>query len=78
MHALAVITNDFVNDNPVDLCKQGKICAHAYIQAGFDVGAMLADKDIARSDDLTAILFYTQALSLTIKVGGQAVLGRQL
>ena len=56
----------------VDKCEKGVIGATADVVAGMDLGASLAEKDVAGSNKLTVLSLYTETLRLTVTT----VLGR--
>mgnify|MGYP005605567777 CR=1 FL=1 len=59
-------------DGTVNQSEQGVIAADADIDAGMDVGASLANQDVAGQNELTVSTLHAQALSLGITT----VLGR--
>ena len=59
-------------DGAVNQSKQGVIAADADVNAGMDVGASLANQDVAGQDELTVCTLHAQALGLGITT----VLGR--
>ena len=59
-------------DGTVNQSEQGVIAADTDIDTGMDVGASLANQDVARQNELTVSALHTQALSLGITT----VLGR--
>ena len=63
-------------DGTVNQSEQGVILADADIDTGMDVGASLADQDVAGQNELTVSALDTQALSLgiTAVLGGTAAL----
>jgi len=54
------------NHQAIRRSEQGIIFAPANVQTGFDVGATLADKDIARKNKLASIAFNAQALGIRV------------
>jgi hypothetical protein len=52
------------NHQAIRRSEQGIIFAPTNVQTGFDVGATLADKDIARKNKLASIAFNAQALGI--------------
>jgi hypothetical protein len=65
VHTLAAV--DYIKHyNPIGRSKQGVISASAYVKAGLDAGAMLADQDITRKHKLACVAFYAQALGIAI------------
>ena len=52
-------------------CKQGVVAADAHVGAGMDLGAALADQNVAGQDELTVAALHAQTLGL----GVTAVLG---
>jgi len=73
---LLFLSRDYVNTltavghikyhDPICGSKQGIIATSAYIKAGLDAGATLADQDIAGKYKLTGIAFHAQALGIAI------------
>ena len=63
-------------DGTVNQSKQGVILADTNIGAGMDVGASLANQNVAGQNELTVCTLCTQALSLrvTAVLGGTAAL----
>ena len=69
---LAVLAQTLEADNAVRLGEQGVVAADTDVDAGMDVGAALANKNVARENELTVGALGTKALGL----GVAAVLGR--
>ena len=63
-------------DGTVNQSEQGVIAADADIDAGMDVGASLANQDVAGQNELTISTLHAQALSIRITtvLGGTAAL----
>jgi hypothetical protein len=61
--ALAFFVQTFEFDNPGDLGKQGAILADADILAGMDFGAVLANQDGPRLDQLATEPLYAETLA---------------
>ena len=68
---LTILAQTLEADNTVGLGKQRVIAADTDVGAGVDVGAALADQDVAGEDELTISALGTKALGLGIT----AVLG---
>ena len=72
----AILTLALELDGTVDQSEQGVILADADIDTGMDVGASLADQDVAGQNELTVSTLDAQALGLgvTAVLGGTAAL----
>ena len=69
---LAILALALELDMAVNQSKQGVVAADTDVDAGMDVGAALANKNVARENELTVGALGTKALGL----GVTAVLGR--
>jgi hypothetical protein len=65
-NALPAVSNGFKLDVAVSLGKNCVIPAQANIEAGLDAGTALANDNVARPHLLTAELFDTQSLRITV------------
>ena len=63
---LTILAQTLEADNAVGLGKQRIIAADANVGAGVDVGAALADQDVAGQNELTISALGTKALGLGI------------
>ena len=72
----AILTLALELDGTVNQSKQGVILADTNVDTGMDVGASLANQDIASQNELTVCTLDAQALSLgvTAVLGGTAAL----
>jgi hypothetical protein len=52
--------------DPVRNCEQGIVFANQNIKTRLDLGAALADENIARKDKLTGVTLYTQTLGVAV------------
>ena len=67
-----VLTQTLEANNALNLCEQGVVLTAANIHTRVDLGAALANQDVACRYGLTVCTLYTQSLGLGIKT----VLGR--
>ena len=73
---LTILTLALETEHAVHLGEQGIVSADTNVHTGMDVGAALADQDVAGLDKLTISALGTQALGLgvTAVLGGAAAL----
>ena len=63
---LAVLTQTLEANNALNLCEQGVVLTAANIHTRVDLGAALANQDVACRYGLTVCTLYTQSLGLGI------------
>ena len=68
----AILALALETDGAVDQSEQGVIAADAHVDTGVDVGASLANQNVASQNELTVGTLHAQELCL----GGTTVLGR--
>jgi hypothetical protein len=66
INPLAPVLNRLKSHKPIDEGKDRVIAAHANAIAGLELGATLADDDIARSYLFATELFHAQSLGMTV------------